>query len=291
MFKNKVYLTFLLIFFLSVLSLLIIVFSQNPCENCPETSCLIACNTTLIDSTSTWKYYNYTLNLDPLETTDVVIKYEWISGESPFQAYNLFGNETEGECPTSTSYDEAGFSGGGGNAIISFRDLTEGTYHFLINCSNACGNYRLNLTCAEFCGNGLREEFEECDATALECSTPYERCVDCECFDFRWTESVGCNYYDYCEDGMDPDDVEQYNLGNIQFWEIDPCCNDTVGPAKCCSLGGVPEKNCSVTGAVRNLSVTTHPDYCYNLGYIDEDEAWDRCVDQYKHPNGVLSYC
>ena len=79
-----------------------------------------------------------------------------------------------------------------------------------------------------------------------------------------------CNYYDWCDSGMNPDNVTDL----VPLPQIETCCNDTDGPAPCCSIGSTPEKNCSVAGAVRNSSVSISPDFCWNENY----DITDVCI-------------
>jgi hypothetical protein len=181
--------------------------------------------------------------------------------------------------------------------IIYFGNRQPGTYDVMVDCDNSCiNNYVLNLSCGDFCGDGHQFWGEPCDLSVKDTTEdnftaiPYYRCKDCEIFDFRFTEAVGCKYYDYCEDGMNVTDVANFESGKIVFSQIKPCCNDTKGPAPCCSVGINPEKNCSVTGAVRNISVTASLEYCYNRGYFIPDMT-DKCIDWDYAKHTVISYC
>jgi hypothetical protein len=278
----------LILISISILFTFFIPVLSNPgiCENCPQTECSIQCNTTINSqpATSTWNYFNYTIN----QETDVFIGI--MNPMPPFQNYDLFANKTAGQCSTKNSCDKKSVRQMGYEDYIYFVNRPPGTYYFLVNCTNNCGNYNLNLTCAKFCGDGVWQYFEGCEPSVHDCRPPYQQCTRCECFDIR-TEAKGCNYYDYCQDGMNVTDVGNYTRNEITFDQIKPCCNYTSSPAFCCTDGIIPVKNCSVTGAVRNISVTANPEYCYNQGYSDDTTRWNRCIDSNYRAHDLWAYC
>lgn len=277
----------LLVFLLVTLSFLVSYSQLGICEDCPQTACSIPCNTTVQSNipSNTWKYYNYTLNKETSVLINITCR--------PLVDYNLYANETAGECATNESYDQASLRGGCIQPDkLYFVDSPAGTYHFLVDCVTNCNlNYNLTLLCGNFCGDGVWGWYEVCDPSAKECGRPYESCRRCKCFDFRWTEAVGCRYYDFCKNGMNVTDIDKYISGTIPFSAIKPCCNDTSGPAPCCKIGTVPEKNCSTSGAVINdsISLTADPEYCYNRGYIQDIK--NICIDSSWLNNSVMEYC
>ncbi len=131
------------------------------------------------------------------------------------------------------------------------------------------------------CGNGIINLDEDCDMgppERLAGCEPYEKCGlpgwstgsgdhadQCQCYDFRPIECVGCVYYDYCDSGYVPGTSKS-------------CCSNKITglEAPCCILGGVPEKDCSKSGAVYNyLEVNASSDYCFNA----DCDITGKCID------------
>jgi len=269
-----------ILFFTVLLFIFPVLSASEFCENCPQTECRIRCNTTKTGSTSTWHYYNFTIE----SMSDVKIRYI-NPPTAPFQNYDLFVNMTPGECPTNTSYTNSSTNGPGSNDTIYLLNLAPGTYHLLIECEQNCGEYNLSLWCGKFCGDGYLTYFESCD---LSSATPhgsceaYEACNEsCECEDIR-TEAIQCTYYDYCEDGMDPTDPSKY------------CCiNTTTGTQQECCINatGQPVANCSEPGAQLNLGLELNDEYCYNSGFFNRTEIFARCVDPYYINHQLWEVC
>jgi len=130
--------------------------------------------------------------------------------------------------------------------------------------------------------------YEICDCNLPSCSRHVKQ--DNTCYDFR-PNCTACKYYDWCEEGMNPVDIEAYNQGLIGFGEIRPCCQDINNPGvlkECCIITGQAEKNCTKPNAVLNyLEANVTYDYCYN----EECDMSGKCIDWDYRPHVMLPRC
>jgi hypothetical protein len=226
--------------------------------------------TNLCTATGSYDYYNYTLYTD----TDVHIMVDVFLG-----CYNMTTIWDYESC-SSLNKDtlHGGCSQSLGTGIGNLEGSLEGnTYYILIRglFGNDCGNsdyfYDLTLECGSWCGNGIleTEKGEKCDYGNYENGTarckPYEECrQNCRCYDLR-QDAVGCDFYDYCEDGMNRTD---YSLS---------CCVNATDHATPCCLDSLdnPWLNCSQVNYRRNPVAIALNESCYVRGY----DITDVCID------------
>lgn len=270
---------FVILFGLTISFFLLTISASQDCT-C-ENPCSIDCNTwidDLITEVGNYDFYNYTLPWsEDYSYLDVCIHVQmegWVG-------YNITGIWDPGVCfSDNNSTDSAAGEWWPGAFVCKPKLLAEGNTYFVIVGSEGDGgilNYTLNLSCGNWCGNGIvePEKGEECEFDE-NCSFPFEECYKCECSDIR-LQAVGCDIFDYCLDGMDPDDVLAYEKGEISFEDIKPCCvNATGDPEFCCiNEAGTPILNCSTVNYKRNPSATASSAYCYVEGY----DITDLCID------------
>lgn len=269
----------LIVFSGLTISILLLTLSSSQDYTC-ENPLSIDCNTwidDLITNVGSYDFYNYTLPWSAeYSYLDVCIHVQiedWV-------AYNVTGIWDPGVCYSdNNSTDSAAGEWWPGAFVCKPKLLAEGnTYFVLVGSEGGFGilNYTLNLTCGNWCGNGIvePEKGEECEFD--ENCTFFEECYKCECNDVR-LQASGCNVYDYCLDGMNPDNVSAYEKGEIPFDEIEPCCvNSTGDPEPCCiDEYGNSILNCSTVNYRRNPSVNASSTYCYVEGY----DITDLCID------------
>jgi len=253
--------------------------SDGFCVNCPLTEpppneCKIDCNTTqnrFIDISQIREYLTFYLP----GRMDVYIRLNM----STLEDYDQFINYTPTVCPSETNYDCKRTLGFGTPYICSRGNIYSGRYYIMVNHSGTIGagtgNYTVNLTCGHWCGNGVKEDKweEDCDYNASYVESdglcrPYEYCsYYCDCHNFT-SEMRGCNYYDFCDLGLDPD------TGNS-------CCMNSTGQSVECCIDNVthnPIPNCNTTqypNAVRNPDAIAKRENCWAEGY----DITDICID------------
>jgi len=124
--------------------------------------------------------------------------------------------------------------------ILLFVFLSLFCYIFLVNCG-LIPYFPIVRAQYDVCGDGVKTVGEECDYSAPNPDDPcqhYEYCdLTCSCYDFR-PDMAGCNYYDYCTNGHDPDnptipcssnwDIYCYTADSIQVDRVRNICIDTA---------------------------------------------------------------
>jgi hypothetical protein len=220
-----------------------------------------------------YDYFNYTLFTD----TDIHI----VTADVFLGGYNMTAFFVPTVCDPSDPNNRTNSGGVGLSPDIYLNglegDASGNTYYILIgslggnDCSNSDYFYSLTLDCGNWCGNGILEadKGEDCDYGNWDTGTarckPYGECrSNCRCYDLR-QDAVGCDFYDYCEDGMNHTDNTL------------SCCIDAVGQTTPCCLDSFnnPALNCSQVNYRRNPTVNASSEYCYVQGY----DITDVCID------------
>lgn len=242
----------------------------------------IQCSQTLHNlctATSSNDYYNYTLYTD----TDIHIKVDLIWG-----CYKLTAIWDPYTCESPNNDTAPGGCGTSPEAWIGNLEGSAGgnTYYTIVRglSTNNCGDsnyfYNLTLECGNWCGNGIFEptKGEQCDfgsyATGSSRCQSYQYCgSNCRCVNLTVS---GCNFYDWCSDGMDPNNPS-----------ISCCVNATGNPEGCCTGTTGPVLNCSTVNYQMNPNVKASDKYCKAVGF----DATNICVDYNALNHTVRSNC